>query len=330
MPTLSTINIGAAANDGTGDSIRNAFSKARDNFNTIETTLVPTLISTAVANINSTFSGGTITNDVSITAVTNAINSTSGALTVTGGIGISGDAYFANSLTASTITATNLTAGTATATTQFIGPHNGTVGATTPNTGQFTTLDSSGGITGNLTGNLTGAVTGDVTGNVTGNVTGDVTGNVTGDTTGAHNGTVGATTPASGAFTTVSTSGDATVATGATITTGNLRVQKGNIYCLVNAAVGGRIEATSTVFGFSSIRRGQIGTDGGSGDPSNPNNFSIFTQDGDLIIKTNAIPSSATDTGTVGEVKIGTDSGTTYIYYCTATNTWVRSAFATW
>ena len=34
--------------------------------------------------------------------------------------------------------------------------------------------------------------------------------------------------------------------------------------------------------------------------------------------------------GTEGEVIIGTDSGTTYIYYCTAANTWVRSAFATW
>ena len=82
MPSLDTINIGASANDGSGDSIRDAFSKARNNFNTIETTLVPNLISTAVANISATFSGGTITNDTSFTSATNATNSTSGALQV--------------------------------------------------------------------------------------------------------------------------------------------------------------------------------------------------------------------------------------------------------
>lgn len=45
----------------------------------------------------------------------------------------------------------------------------------------------------------------------------------------------------------------------------------------------------------------------------------------DLIERGNA-PSSASDTGTAGEIRI--DSS--YIYYCTATNTWVRAALATW
>lgn len=40
----------------------------------------------------------------------------------------------------------------------------------------------------------------------------------------------------------------------------------------------------------------------------------------------NTAPSSATDTGTLGEVRITAD----YIYVCTATNTWVRTALATW
>lgn len=40
----------------------------------------------------------------------------------------------------------------------------------------------------------------------------------------------------------------------------------------------------------------------------------------------NAAPASATDTGTLGEVRITS----TFIYVCTATNTWVRSALATW
>ena len=40
----------------------------------------------------------------------------------------------------------------------------------------------------------------------------------------------------------------------------------------------------------------------------------------------NTAPASATDTGTLGEVRITS----TYIYVCTATNTWVRTALATW
>lgn len=40
----------------------------------------------------------------------------------------------------------------------------------------------------------------------------------------------------------------------------------------------------------------------------------------------NAAPLSASDTGTLGETRITA----TYIYVCTATNTWVRSALATW
>lgn len=57
---------------------------------------------------------------------------------------------------------------------------------------------------------------------VTANLTGNVTGNVTGATTGAHNGTVGATTPNTGAFTTLSTSGLATLDSSST--TGNASV----------------------------------------------------------------------------------------------------------
>lgn len=40
----------------------------------------------------------------------------------------------------------------------------------------------------------------------------------------------------------------------------------------------------------------------------------------------NTAPSSASDTGTLGEIRVTA----TYIYVCTATNTWVRTALATW
>lgn len=72
-----------------------------------------------------------------------------------------------------------------------------------------------GNVTGDVTGDITGDVTGDVTGNLTGNVTGDVTGNltgnVTGNTSGAHNGQVGNSVQASGAFTSLSASGNLSI-----------------------------------------------------------------------------------------------------------------------
>jgi len=40
----------------------------------------------------------------------------------------------------------------------------------------------------------------------------------------------------------------------------------------------------------------------------------------------NTAPSSASDTGTLGEIRVTA----TYIYVCTATNTWVRTSLATW
>jgi hypothetical protein len=40
----------------------------------------------------------------------------------------------------------------------------------------------------------------------------------------------------------------------------------------------------------------------------------------------NTAPTSSTDTGNLGEIRVTAD----YIYVCTATNTWVRSALTTW
>lgn len=47
---------------------------------------------------------------------------------------------------------------------------------------------------------------------------------------------------------------------------------------------------------------------------------------GNLIVTTPETPASATATGTVGT--IAWDTG--FIYVCTATDTWVRAAIATW
>lgn len=40
----------------------------------------------------------------------------------------------------------------------------------------------------------------------------------------------------------------------------------------------------------------------------------------------NTAPASAVDTGIAGEIRVAAD----YIYVCTATDTWVRAAIATW
>ena len=44
------------------------------------------------------------------------------------------------------------------------------------------------------------------------------------------------------------------------------------------------------------------------------------------ISSLNTAPASATATGTTGEIRITAG----FIYVCTATNTWVRTALATW
>ncbi len=54
-----------------------------------------------------------------------------------------------------------------------------------------------------ISGEVVSGTVGTAAMNLMGNVTGDVTGDVTGATTGAHNGSVGATTPSTGAFTTI-------------------------------------------------------------------------------------------------------------------------------
>jgi hypothetical protein len=43
-------------------------------------------------------------------------------------------------------------------------------------------------------------------------------------------------------------------------------------------------------------------------------------------IQTQRTPSSSTDTGQPGEFCFDSN----YLYYCTATNTWVRAALSTW
>ena len=122
-----------------------------------------------------------------------------------------------------------------------------TIGATTASTIVGTTVTANTQFTGNLVGDVTGDVVGSVTGDVTGNVTGNLTGNVSGNVTSTGTSTfsaidvnggaidstpIGATTPSTGVFTSVTT-------TGATITSADI-----NGGTIDNAAVGATTPST--------------------------------------------------------------------------------------
>jgi hypothetical protein len=124
------INIGSNPNDGTGDSIREAFRKSNDNFTFLDlarqnlvtgnltasgnikmVASVPSYWSggpyyingVEIATVGTTFSGGTVNNPTTFASQTPSISNTSGAVVITGGLGVGGDtqltALYAKSVT---------------------------------------------------------------------------------------------------------------------------------------------------------------------------------------------------------------------------------------
>jgi hypothetical protein len=155
------------------------------------------------------------------------------------------------------------------------GDHNGTVGATTPNTGAFTTLSASTGITVGTLGIWAGNAT------ITGVTLSGVSAGATGVLNGPLNGTVGAVTPNTGAFTTL------------TATSGYQGAASGPLNGTLGATTPNTVVATSvtTTSGGQLIgyHTGPIG--------ANTANTGAFT--------------SVTTTGYVG---IGTTNPTTALY----------------
>ena len=82
--TQQSINIGSAANDGTGDPLRTAFDKINDNFNEIYDKLGGASLS------NITLSGSTITNTVTNGDLTIETNGT-GKVIINDGLAKPGD-----------------------------------------------------------------------------------------------------------------------------------------------------------------------------------------------------------------------------------------------
>ena len=139
--------------------------------------------------------------------------------------------------------------------------------------------------------------------------------------------------------TNLTVSGDASITGTHSVTgtirtsTGNVIVSAGNITCVRSQANAndGRITGSFGVFPAQLTASGQFraGNSGGSVTPGVTNLIELYAEDGEFIMKTQAKPANSTDTGTAGEIRIADDNGTLYFYYCTAANTWVRTAFST-
>ena len=139
---IVNIGVGLTANDGSGDSIRDAFVKANSNFafldaarqnlvtgnltaigttaNVTFTTGLPSywtgtfyLNGYEIATTNRTFDGGTVTKQTLFTEPTQATSTGSGAVQLTaGGLGVVGDSYFGNLFTSNLSTTYGFTTST--------------------------------------------------------------------------------------------------------------------------------------------------------------------------------------------------------------------------
>jgi hypothetical protein len=111
MPLLPNINVGSAPNDGTGDTIRNAFIKVNENFQFIEAFFPNTDVANLTANITSSgtstfniINGGTIGN-----AGTAFLGATVSAATIgNSGATLTGSAVNVTSVIASTVSAATI------------------------------------------------------------------------------------------------------------------------------------------------------------------------------------------------------------------------------
>jgi len=116
---ISDINIGQTPNDGTGDSIRDAFDKVNQNFtfldesrqNLVTGNLTATgnislrasvpsywtgtyfLNGVQIATVGTLFSGGTVSDPTIFQATTPSTSNITGAVTIAGGLGVAGTAY---------------------------------------------------------------------------------------------------------------------------------------------------------------------------------------------------------------------------------------------
>lgn len=168
---ITEINVGSTPNDGTGDSIRDAFIKANDNFlfldearqNLTTGNLTATgnitlqadapsywtgtyyLNGVQIATVGTLFSGGTVANPTSFTASTPSTSNVTGAVVVTGGMGVAGSSYLSAVFARSLVTELSISAATL------------TIGGVTELQADVSTGDLTTNGTNETSGNLTAA-----------------------------------------------------------------------------------------------------------------------------------------------------------------------------
>ena len=173
---ISEINIGSTPNDGTGDSIRDAFSKTNDYFTFLD--LARQRVSTGnltatgnialqasvpsywtgtyylngveIATVGTLFSGGTVSDPTIFQSSTPSTSNTTGAVIVSGGLGVAGSSYLSALYARQATIEFGLSAATLTVSTSI-----STTGAT--QTGNLTTFGSA-----STTGNITAGSTSDI------------------------------------------------------------------------------------------------------------------------------------------------------------------------
>lgn len=101
MPLLANINVGSAPNDGTGDTIREAFITVNENFQFIEAFFPNTDVANLTANITST--GTSTFNVINAATIGNAGAAFTGASISAATIGNTGAAVVGTSVSAATI-----------------------------------------------------------------------------------------------------------------------------------------------------------------------------------------------------------------------------------
>jgi hypothetical protein len=113
--------------------------------------------------------------------------------------------------------------------------------------------------------------------------------------------------------------------------TNNAGVALGFAAGTANTNIGAMIAFERTNTNSQGRLRFGVKTDTGSGSDIEDNmaindDGKVHFFDDSIVVSTSKTPSSASDTGTQGEVAWDAD----YIYICTATDTWKRAAIATW
>jgi hypothetical protein len=93
-----------------------------------------------------------------------------------------------------------------------------------------------------------------------------------------------------------------------------------------NNGGSGNVQSGSLAFSTFGSERLRITRDGNVGIATSGPTQKLDVNDDSIRVRTAKTPSSASDTGTTGQIAWDAD----YIYVCTATDTWKRVAIATW